>query len=73
MEGLDALRNSGTIGVPEPLAVGTDDEQGVAFLLMEFLEPAPRIDSYWETFGRELAMLHRADCRGLVSADDSLL
>ena len=58
--GLEALRATGTIGVPEPLAAGSDNTE--AFLIMEYLTPAPRRADYWETFGRELAMLHRAKC-----------
>lgn len=60
VEGLNALRATGAIGVPEPLAVGADDAE--AFLIMEFLTPAPRRSDYWETFGHELAALHRAKC-----------
>ena len=59
-EGLKALRATGTIGVPEPLAVGADNTE--AFLIMKNLTPAPCRTDYWETFGRELAMLHRAKC-----------
>ena len=68
-QGLAALRGTGSIGVPNALAVGTDQAQGVSFLLMEYLESAPRVGQYWEVFGRELAALHRADCSKLVSAD----
>ena len=39
-QGLEALRGTGTIGVPKPLAFGTDQNQGVSFLLMEYLELA---------------------------------
>ena len=56
--GLEALRATGTIGVPEPLAVGKDNTE--AFLIMEYLSPASRRADYWETFGHELAALHRA-------------
>ena len=59
-EGLNALRAAGAIGVPEPLAAGADNTE--AFLIMEYLESAPRRPDYWEAFGRELAMLHRAKC-----------
>ena len=62
VKGLEALRGTGAIGVPKPLAAGTDTRRGIAFLLMEYLEAAPRIPGYWETFGRELAALHRAGC-----------
>ena len=60
--GLEALRQTGAIGVPKVLGIGTDRTQNISFLLMEYLEAAPRIRGYWETFGRELAALHRADC-----------
>ena len=72
IQGLTALRRTGAIGVPNALAVGTDQTQGVSFLLMEYLESAPRVSQYWETFGRELAELHRADVFGAASADGSL-
>lgn len=58
--GLEALREPGVIGVPEPLAVGADKTE--SFLIMEYLSSAPRRRDYWETFGRELASLHRAGC-----------
>ena len=71
-QGLAALRGTDTIGVPNALATGTDQAQGVSFLLMEYLEPALRVSQYWEVFGRELAALHRADCSGAVGSDRSL-
>ena len=71
-QGLAALRGTDVIGVPNALAVGTDQAQGVSFLLMEYLEAAPRVGQYWEVFGRELAALHRADCSKLASADGGL-
>ncbi|MCD7866846.1 MAG: fructosamine kinase family protein [Clostridiales bacterium] len=71
-EGLEALRAPGVIGVPRPLAVGTDESQGISFLLMEFLQPAKKIRNYWEVFGRELALLHRAGTSGLVSENGAL-
>lgn len=74
-QGLEALRKTETIGVPRVLGIGTD--QNTSFLLLEYLEAAPKIDRYWEVFGRELAALHRADTNHLTgngrfgfSADD---
>ena len=67
--GLKALRSANAIGVPEAQAIGTDVGEGTSFMLMEYLDAAPRIAGYWETFGRELAKLHRADCRGLTGSD----
>ncbi len=63
-KGLEALRRTGAIGVPAPLGIGIDRGQGISFLLMEYLEAAPKNTDYWEQFGRELAMLHRAQCAG---------
>lgn len=71
-KGLEALRQAGVIGVPKLLAIGTDESLGVSFLLMEYLKAAPRIDGYWEIFGRELATLHMADCAALTGTDINL-
>ena len=68
--GLEALRSADAIGVPRALAIGTDEGERISFLLMEQLDAAPRIGGYWETFGRELAALHRADCRGLTGSGE---
>ena len=68
-KGLEALRETNTIGVPKPLAVGTDRKQRISFLLMEYLDSAARLSRYWETFGRELAALHQADCSAFVTTD----
>ena len=71
-QGLAALRGTGAIGVPKPLAFGTDQTQEVSFLLMEYLESAPKANQYWEVIGHELAALHRADCSNAVSVDGNL-
>lgn len=59
--GLHALRCTGQIGVPHNMGSGIDRERNVSFLFMEYIESAPRIASYWETFGHQLAALHRAE------------
>lgn len=63
-KGLEALRQTNTIGVPKVLGIGADKSS--SFLLLEYLEPAPKTSVYWEVFGRELAALHRADCKHLA-------
>lgn len=70
-KGLEALQRTNTIGVPKPLAIGTDKKQRISFLLMEYLDSAARVNGYWETFGRELAALHLADCSEFVRAEGS--
>lgn len=67
-KGLEALRNTETIGVPKVLAMGTDKAQRMSFLLMEYLERAAKLTGYWEMFGRELATMHRADCTEFAEA-----
>ncbi|MCD8382305.1 MAG: fructosamine kinase family protein [Clostridiales bacterium] len=72
VDGLNALWAARTIGVPEPLALGVDRRQGFSFLLMEYLDTAPKRKDYWETFGHELARLHRAATAELVSENRAL-
>ncbi|MCH5266103.1 MAG: fructosamine kinase family protein [Lachnospiraceae bacterium] len=71
-KGLEALRQTGTIGVPKALGLGTDKAQRMSFLLMEYLDANPRVNGYWEIFGRELAALHRADCHSFTTAGNHL-
>ena len=68
--GLRALGASGKIGVPKILGIGTDEARGVSFLALEYIESAPRIESYWENFGHELAGMHRAECLSFVADAD---
>ena len=53
--GLHALRCTGQIGVPHNMGSGIDRGRNISFLFMEYIESAPRIASYWETFGHQLA------------------
>lgn len=57
--GLAAIRDTGTIGVPEVMKTGI--ASGRAYLMMEYLEAAPEKKDFWERFGRDLAAMHRAD------------
>ena len=68
--GLHALRCTGQIGVPHNMGSGIDRGRNISFLFMEYIESAPRIASYWETFGHQLAALHRAECQSWVGAQD---
>ena len=56
-EGLEAIRNTNTIRVPQVIDVGKDGEY---YLLLEWIEASPRSPDFWETFGHELAAMHRA-------------
>ncbi len=58
-EGLQALRVAGGPAVPEVLAHGKD------FLLIEdFGHPIPDSDSFWVTFGHQLATMHQVTGQG---------
>ena len=58
--GLAALGSTRAIGVPQVFAAGKDQDEGCSFLLMEYLDQAGPVKDYWEIFGRELAVMHRA-------------
>lgn len=60
--GLRALKAMGKVGVPDLFGIGIDEKRRRAFLLLEYIESAPPIKEDWETFGRQLAELHRAEC-----------
>ncbi len=63
-EGLEAIRKTAAISVPEVLAYGLDGKS--AFLLMECVEQGRRIADFYEDFGRRLLGMHRADCASFV-------
>ena len=55
--GLQELANANTIDVPEALNCGIINQQ--SYLLLEYKSSAPKISSFWETFGEQLAFLHQ--------------
>lgn len=64
-EGIDAIRSTGTIRVPEIYAAGTDD--GYSFLLMEHIGSAGKVRGFWDELGRKLATMHKAGTADFVS------
>lgn len=54
-DGLEAIRATHTIRVPEVIATGKDGEY---YLLLEWVEAAPKNRDFWESFGHELAAMH---------------
>ena len=58
-DGLAAISAARCLGAPRVLGLGDDPDLG-AFLLLEWVEPAPRARDFWEAFGRGLAAMHRA-------------
>lgn len=55
-KGLELLRNSGAINIPEVLL--TADAGKHSFLLLEFIDSAPIKADFWDDFGKSLATLH---------------
>ncbi|MCR4641944.1 MAG: fructosamine kinase family protein [Lachnospiraceae bacterium] len=63
-EGLQAIRQTGAISVPEVKACGTDGAD--AFLLMEYLSEGSRSRDFFEDFGQRLAAMHAADTSAYI-------
>ena len=58
-QGLEAIRATRTIAVPEVLLYGTYGDR--SFLIMECLEPGQRRGSFWEDFGHSLSEMHKRE------------
>jgi hypothetical protein len=55
--GLEALQKPSVIDVPNVLGIGEIDS--TAYLLIEFRESAAKNTDFWETFGKQMAALHK--------------
>ncbi len=65
--GLSAVAQTGAIGTPKILGYGENAGRfGKFFLLLEFVYGGRRISDYWETLGRQLAGMHRAETADYV-------
>ena len=64
-EGLSAIANTHTIKTPKILCTGTDDGEdvGYSFLLLNYIQSGEKDKNFWESFARELAAMHKADCQ----------
>lgn len=56
-KGLTLLAGANCIAVPKPLLQGNHNEY--IFLITEYIEKGNPRDDFWESFGRQLAQLHR--------------
>ncbi|MBR0090305.1 MAG: fructosamine kinase family protein [Lachnospiraceae bacterium] len=57
--GLAAIAGTKTLATPKVLAYGADKAEGIAFLLMEYIEEGRRKADFFEAFGRNLAAMHK--------------
>lgn len=63
-EGLHVMKVTGTVRVPEVLALGTDGER--SFLLLEYIEEGRGGKDSSEELGRELALMHLSETGSFV-------
>jgi len=70
-DGLERLRGTGELRVPEVLAVG--EILDVTFLLLEHIDPGERTPIFWERSGRRLAAMHRHTDPEFGSARDNFI
>ena len=66
-DGLDAIRQTDTISVPEVIMIGTDPSCGKVYLLMQYVRSAVQRQDFWECFGRQLARMHLASTKNLLT------
>ncbi|PCH95931.1 MAG: ketosamine-3-kinase [Bacteroidetes bacterium] len=55
--GLNLLRNSSTLYIPEVISANESEEH--SYLMLEYIDSATMSKSYWEHFGKSLAELHK--------------
>lgn len=66
--GIAAIAQTDTISTPRILCTGTEERQGgYSFLLMDLIASKSRVQDYWEIFARELAAMHQAPTKNLIS------
>lgn len=56
-EGLDALRKTNAIKIPEVFSVGSNN--GITYLLLEYIPQRPESENFWEDFAEKMALLHQ--------------
>ena len=66
-DGLDAICQTDTISVPEVMMIGTDPSCGKVYLLMQYVRSAVQRKDFWECFGRQLARMHLASTKNLLT------
>jgi len=60
-KGLELLRSADEVKIPAVYGHGTID--GKRYLLLEYVEGAPRKPDYWQHYGRAMANLHQSHTR----------
>ncbi|MGB7785128.1 MAG: fructosamine kinase family protein [Salinimicrobium sp.] len=69
--GLEVLKKSGSIDVPEVFGLGQIDD--TAYLILEYKKEAPQKSHFWDLFGQELAGLHKNSSEKFGFEDDNYI
>ena len=64
--GLNAIASTGAIRTPKLLCKGTDSGKRISFLMMEMIDEGRKSGKSFETFGHELAKMHKSDTSAFV-------
>ncbi len=64
--GLKAIASTSTIDTAHVISFGSD--AGKSYLMLEYIEKGTKTSSFWDTFGENLAKMHRADTSAFVSS-----
>ena len=70
-EGLEQLRQSGAVSVPEVIEMGIID--GVSYLLLPYIEEEKASAYFWAAFGEALANLHRQSADTFGNEKDNFI
>ena len=65
-EGLAALGASGVIPSARVLGYGKDPDRDCSYLLLEYITEGTPSKTFWDDFGRDLAMLHQQETAAFV-------
>ncbi len=71
VHGLNVLRETKTISIPEVIMTG--EEEGQAFLIMQFVEGSMRSPDFWKSFGTSLAKLHQTSSQRFGYQEDNYI
>jgi len=71
MNGLNALKKTGCIDIPAPIATGELDDY--SYLLMEYREKGKAPGDFWEKFGEQMACLHKHTNKEFGFSEDNYI
>ena len=69
--GLKTLKDTALFTIPEVVLTG--DEEGLAFLILKFIESKSKQTNFWENFGSTLAKLHKTTSDKFGFSEDNYI